>query len=136
MNANIAVGWDRSGDLRITRKASWPLAQRGALILVNPPRVFAVTDTIACFMFIFIVWHLYHRFNCRKGWIVLIFSFSLVCRSLISLKLCLKIIINLGSNHSQLFIYYHRVPPNVTRDPAPPINCVQCLLGLMAFVPC
>ena len=22
MNANIAVGWDRSGDLRITRKAS------------------------------------------------------------------------------------------------------------------
>ena len=37
--------WDRSRDLRITRKASWPLAHRGALFLVYPPRVFAVTQS-------------------------------------------------------------------------------------------
>ena len=30
-------------DLQITRKASWPLAQRGALFLVDPEMVFAVT---------------------------------------------------------------------------------------------
>ena len=33
----------RSRDLYITRKASWPLPQRVALICVNPPRIFAVT---------------------------------------------------------------------------------------------
>ena len=36
-------GRDRSHVPRITRKASWPLAQRSALYFVNPPRVFAVT---------------------------------------------------------------------------------------------
>ena len=30
------LSWDRSRDLRIPRKASWPLTHRGALILVNP----------------------------------------------------------------------------------------------------
>ena len=42
LHANIAVGRDRSRSPRITRKASWPLTQRGALFLVNPRRVFAV----------------------------------------------------------------------------------------------
>ena len=42
MNTNITVGWDRSSDLQITRKASRPLTQRGTLFVVNPPRVFAV----------------------------------------------------------------------------------------------
>ena len=37
------MGQDRSHVLRITRKASWSLARRGALFLVNLPRVFAVT---------------------------------------------------------------------------------------------
>ena len=32
----IVAGRDRTRDLLITRKASWPLAQRGALFLVNP----------------------------------------------------------------------------------------------------
>ena len=43
LHANSAVGQDRSRVPQITRKASWPLAQRGALNLINPPRVFAVT---------------------------------------------------------------------------------------------
>ena len=32
----IAAGWDWTRGLRSTRKASWPLAQRGGLFLVNP----------------------------------------------------------------------------------------------------
>ena len=37
LTANVCVAsWDRSRDLRITRKASWPLTHRGALFLVNP----------------------------------------------------------------------------------------------------
>ena len=44
LHANIAVGRDWSRVPRITRKASWLLAQRGALFLVNPPQVFAITE--------------------------------------------------------------------------------------------
>ena len=38
------ASWARSRDLRITRKASWSLTQSGALFLVNPGMVFAVTQ--------------------------------------------------------------------------------------------
>ena len=37
LTANVCVtSWDQSRNLRITRKASWPLTHRGALFLVNP----------------------------------------------------------------------------------------------------
>ena len=44
LHANIAAGRDRSHIPRITRKASWPLAQRGVLFLVNLPLVFVVSE--------------------------------------------------------------------------------------------
>ena len=42
-NTIKVMSWARSRDLRITRKASWPLAQRGVLILINPLLVIAIT---------------------------------------------------------------------------------------------
>ena len=43
-NNQCVASWAQSCDLRITRKASWPLTQSGALFLVNPGMVFAVTQ--------------------------------------------------------------------------------------------
>ena len=38
----IAAGGAWTHGPRITRKASWPLAQKGALFLINPGMVFAI----------------------------------------------------------------------------------------------
>ena len=53
----IAAGGDWTRSNWITRKASWPLAQRGALVLLNPGVIEALHSD--CYNTIFIIWFLY-----------------------------------------------------------------------------